>query len=155
MTIFECWNSFYDFPGPNYDDWTKCPHFFMVGTTFRGLGCPKNVRFWPEIVILAISGSSWQLPQMGCTLVKLVWTLYFISGTAIWVFFAPMKMSLVGPRRPKKDQFWPSIAILAISGSTCLEWVQHWSNWVQHCISCESVVNIHMFRLLNMYNSSQ
>ena len=90
MTIFECWNSFSDFPGPSYDSWTKCPQ--------------KR----PMLARNCHIGHKWfQLPLMGCTLVKLVRTLYFISGTVSWVFFAPMKMSLGGPRRPQK---WPILA---------------------------------------------
>ena len=42
----------------------------MVGTTFRGLGGPKNDQFWPVIAILAkIASNGFNIGQTGFNIV--------------------------------------------------------------------------------------
>ena len=64
---------------------------------------------------------------MGSTLVKVDSTLYFISGTVIWVFFSSMKMSLGGLKRPQK---LPILYIICIALELSFFELMHFF-WVQ------------------------
>ena len=97
------------------------------------LGGPRRPKKRPILARHCHIGHKWfHLPQMGSTLVKLGSTLYFMSGTVIWEFFVPMKMSL---GVPWKWLFCPKISILAISDWSPLKWAHHWMNMVEYFIS--------------------
>ena len=50
--------------------------------------------------------------------------------------FCPHKNGPWVPQKaPKMPNFGPKLPYLAISGSSCLKWVEHWLNTVEHCIS--------------------
>ena len=81
----------------------------------------------PSLVIF----SPWQFLNAGTVLVIFLDQVMMVEQSArIFSWLGPLLW--LGP---KNVRCWPEIAILAISGSSCLKWVAHWSNWLEHCIS--------------------